>query len=59
MTLPVFPSLRITADALLPQGPFAEAQAAFLDPDPGLVVQLGDLLRAKNAGVVANLYMDQ
>ena len=58
MVLPVFPSLRITADALLPQGAFAEAQAAFLEPDPGLVAQLGDLLRAKNAGVVAHFYMD-
>ncbi|MGB5266017.1 MAG: quinolinate synthase NadA, partial [Polyangiales bacterium] len=58
MTLPVFPSLRITADALLPQGAFAEAQAAFLEPDPGLVAQLGDLLREKNTGVVAHFYMD-
>jgi quinolinate synthase len=58
MTLPVFPSLRITPDALLPQGAFAEAQAAFLEPDPGLVAQLGDLLREKNTGVVAHFYMD-
>ncbi len=58
MVLPVFPSLRITAGALLPQGAFAEAQAAFLEPDPGVVAQLGDLLRAKNAGVVAHFYMD-
>ncbi len=58
MTLPVFPSLRITADALLPQGAFAEAQAAFLKPDPGLVAQLGNLLREKNTGVVAHFYMD-
>ncbi len=58
MTLPVFPSLRITADALVPQGAFAEAQAAFLKPDPGLVARLGTLLREKNAGVVAHFYMD-
>ncbi|MGB3050457.1 MAG: quinolinate synthase NadA [Polyangiales bacterium] len=58
MTLPVFPSLRITADALIPQGVFAEAQAAFLKPDPELVVQLGNLLREKNTGVVAHFYMD-
>ncbi|MBT8470302.1 MAG: quinolinate synthase NadA [Deltaproteobacteria bacterium] len=58
MTLPVFPSLRITADALVPQGAFAEAQAAFLRPDPGLVAQLQSLLREKNAGVVAHFYMD-
>jgi len=58
MTLPVFPSLRITADALIPEGAFAEAQAAFLKPDPELVSRLGALLRAKNAGVVAHFYMD-
>ena len=58
MTLPVFPSLRITAGALVPQGAFAEAQAAFLKPDPGLVARLGNLLREKNAGVVAHFYMD-
>jgi len=58
MTLPVFPSLRITADTLIPRGAFAEAQAAFLRPNPGLVVQLNTLLREKNAGVVAHFYMD-
>ncbi len=58
MILPVFPSLRITADALIPQGAFAEAQAAFLKPDPELVMQLTTLLRDKNAGVVAHFYMD-
>jgi quinolinate synthase len=58
MTLPVFPSLRITADALIPQGAFAEAQAAFLRPDRELVMQLTTLLREKNAGIVAHFYMD-
>ena len=58
MTLPVFPSLRITADALVPEGAFAEAQAAFLRPDPELVTQVTSLLRDKNAGVVAHFYMD-
>ena len=58
MTSPVFPSLRITADALTPQGSFAEAQAAFLRPDPELVTKLTELLRNKNAGVVAHFYMD-
>jgi len=58
MTSPAFPSLRITADALIPQGSFAEAQAAFLRPDPKLVVDLTRLLREKNAGVVAHFYMD-
>lgn len=58
MTLPVFPSLRISADALTPQGSFAEAQAAFLRPDPERVATLTKLLREKNAGVVAHFYMD-
>ena len=58
MTSPAFPSLRITADALVPQGSFAEAQVAFLRPDPKLVADLTRLLREKNAGVVAHFYMD-
>ena len=58
MTLPVCPSLRITADALVPEGAFAEAQATFLKPDPELVMELTTLLRQKNVGVVAHFYMD-
>ncbi len=58
MSLPVFPSLQITADALVPMGAFAEAQAAFLRPDGDLVSRLTALLRKKNAGVVAHFYMD-
>ena len=58
MALPVFPSLKITANALTPKGAFAEAQAAFLKPDPELVTRLNILLREKNVGVVAHFYMD-
>ena len=58
MALPVFPSLKITSDALVPEGAFAEAQAAFLKPDPALVAKLNALLREKNAGIVAHFYMD-
>ena len=58
MTLPVFPSLRITSDSLVPKGAFAEAQAAFLKPNPALVARLSELLEEKNAGVVAHFYMD-
>ncbi|MEM7433782.1 MAG: quinolinate synthase NadA [Myxococcota bacterium] len=58
MTSQAFPSLRITADALIPQGSFAEAQAAYLRPQPELVLELTKLLREKNAGVVAHFYMD-
>ena len=53
-----FPRLTITADALLPQGSFAEAQAAFLSPDADDVAELTRLCRDKNVGVVAHFYMD-
>ncbi len=53
-----FPTLRITADALIPEGAFAEAQAAYLRPQSVLVQQLDALLREKNIGVVAHFYMD-
>lgn len=58
MTPQAFPSLRITADALVPEGSFAEAQAAYLRPQPDLVARLTALLRDKKAGVVAHFYMD-
>ena len=53
-----FPSLRITADALVPEGTFAEAQAAYLEPDRASVVELNKLLADKKIGVVAHYYMD-
>ncbi|KAG2486160.1 hypothetical protein HYH03_015124 [Edaphochlamys debaryana] len=53
-----FPSLRITADALTPQGAFAEAQARYLRPDPAAVSRLAAVLAAKRIGVVAHFYMD-
>lgn len=53
-----FPSLRITSAALTAQGPFAEAQAAFLQPDSAAVAQLDEALRQANAAVVAHFYMD-
>ena len=57
-TPPVFPALRITRDALSARGAFAEAQRAFLRPDPQVVAELDRLLREKNVGVVAHYYMD-
>jgi len=57
-TRPPFPSLRIRASGFEPQGAFAEAQAAYLEPDRAAVQELTDLLRAKHAGVVAHFYMD-
>ena len=53
-----FPSLVIRGDGLIPQGPFAEAQASFLAPDPAEVSALAALLRDHNVGVVAHFYMD-
>ncbi len=53
-----FPSLVIRAEGFEPSGSFAEAQAAYLEPDPALVAELTELLAAKNAGVVAHFYMD-
>lgn len=58
MTSTPFPSLLIQADELEPRGSFAEAQAAFLEPDPKLVAELERLLRRESAGVVAHFYMD-
>lgn len=53
-----FPSLVIRATGYAAQGAFAEAQAEYLDPDPELVARLEQLLRSRNAGVVAHFYMD-
>lgn len=53
-----FPSLVIRAGSITAQGSFAEAQASFLDPDPGEVAALARVLREKNAGIVAHFYMD-
>jgi quinolinate synthase len=53
-----FPSLVIRADGIAAQGSFAEAQAAFLDPDAAEVAELTRLLEQKRAGVVAHFYMD-
>ena len=53
-----FPSLRIEAHALVPQGSFAESQAHFLNPEHQTVVDLNTLLSANNIGVVAHFYMD-
>lgn len=53
-----FPSLVIAKDALVPNGSFAEAQAAFLRPDPRTVSELDALVRAREVGIVAHFYMD-
>lgn len=53
-----FPSLLISRDGLSAEGSFAEAQAAYIDPDPDAVEKLDGLLAATNTGVVAHFYMD-
>ena len=54
-----FPSLVIGPNrSLSPQGTFAEAQAAFLDPPDDVVETLLDQLLANNIGIVAHYYMD-
>ncbi len=53
-----FPSLRITAQGFSALGAFAEAQAAFLEPDGEQVASLRQLLDQSGYGVVAHFYMD-
>ena len=53
-----FPSLIVRADGFVAQGSFAEAQAEYLDPDPGIVRRVEQLLRTRETGVVAHFYMD-
>ncbi len=53
-----FPTLTIAADHLTPEGSFAEAQAAYLDPDPSVVQDLAALCRDNEIGIVAHYYMD-
>jgi len=53
-----FPTLTIAADQLQPEGSFAEAQAAYLSPDPSTVEELAKLCRDENIGIVAHYYMD-
>lgn len=53
-----FPSLIVRADGYAAQGAFALAQAEYLDPDRDVVERLDQLLRTREAGVVAHYYMD-
>jgi len=54
-----FPSLLLRPHrAVVPQGPFAEAQAAFLEPPARVVEDLLERLLALNVGIVAHYYMD-
>jgi quinolinate synthase len=53
-----FPSLLIRPDRFEAQGAFAQAQAAFLEPDPAATATLRELLARTGVGVVAHFYMD-
>ena len=53
-----FPSLLITADGIEAQGPFAESQAEYLEPDMAAVDALVAELSSKKIGLVAHFYMD-
>lgn len=53
-----FPSLIVKSDGFSAQGSFAQAQAAYLDPDPADVARLDELLREHEAAIVAHFYMD-
>jgi quinolinate synthase len=54
-----FPSLILGANkSITPIGSFAEAQAEFLQPDQASVLELKELMRRANAGIVAHYYMD-
>lgn len=55
---PEFPSIMISADGIKAKGPFAEAQANFLHPNPIVVQELDDLVERKKVGIVAHFYMD-
>ena len=50
---PRFPSLVVSADDITAQGPFAEAQAQYLQPDQALVDKLVAVCREKRIGIVA------
>lgn len=55
----IFPSIVIEAGGnISAQGPFAEAQAQFLEPDMEAVNALNESLTKANMGVVAHYYMD-
>lgn len=56
--LPTFPSLLINRTSTSPQGAFAQAQDAFLRPDPCTVEALATVVESKKIGVVAHFYMD-
>lgn len=53
-----FPSLLVSGHHIEAQGAFAEAQAAFLEPDPATGARLRAVTEEKGVGIVAHYYMD-
>ncbi len=53
-----FPSLVISRESLEARGAFAQAQVAFLEPDPSSVALLREVAERQEAGIVAHFYMD-
>lgn len=53
-----FPSLTVRAADLVPRGAFAEAQAAWLHPDPAAVAAVRAACERHAIGIVAHFYMD-
>lgn len=53
-----FPSLVVSRRGFQARGAFAEAQAAFLEPDPASVVGLRQAAERHAVGIVAHFYMD-
>lgn len=53
-----FPSIILSRQGIVAQGAFAEAQAAFLEPDPQTSAKLREAAERHQAGIVAHFYMD-
>ena len=56
--LPRFPSLFISRNETSASGAFAEAQDAFLRPNPSMIDALANIVEEKKIGIVAHFYMD-
>lgn len=53
-----FPSILLSRKGIAARGAFAEAQAAFLEPDPMTGAKLREAAERQGAGIVAHFYMD-
>ncbi len=53
-----FPSLVVSPAGLFAQGSLATSLADVLEPDPGVVAEVNQVLSRQNIGIVAHYYMD-